>query len=272
MMFSTSGLALFVAFMLSNVSCSLNAECKTGKDIVLEQFSDDTNEMFKKTLQIKSCGADHFNLNLFDDKGYNKCIADLGLPKSYETTIAKFSDKDFKTDNAFSSAMRRASYRVCKDLNFEYKAQSNDNEPRIYTITGPFLSGKYEKVLNTSVSETPLHSETHSSSYGNIYVYYMIGLLVMVILISSIIFIYTRVNRNFDKLAPVSEPKRYPDQYPNFKSAIQHPVPMNTPLSGSAPPSYNEVILSGYSSASPTNPSNSNNFIGNPYSGKGDPY
>lgn len=214
--------------------------------------------MFKKLLEIKSCGDDNVSSNSsFDLIGYNNCITHIGLPKPYEAIIAKFTANNFENETKFSKAIYRASKMVCEELNHKHSDKANNIMQKDYTITGPVSYGKIERTFNPPAEKPPktdLHSGMHSSYRET--TYFIIGVIsFIIILIISIFLFRKRANRDAisveqvskndaERIRPafISETKRYPNVYP---------APMNPVSNGSAPPSYHEV-RSGYSNTSPT--------------------
>ena len=196
----SKNLALCFSFLfLKNVSCSISAECKTGKTVVLEKFTTDTTELFKKLSEIRSCGEQNFGasnvLKSTNYNGYKTCISKLGIPESYEAAVAKLGSHSFTNDYEFRKAIRSAATSLCKDLNFENFHAPNDTVVKSYKVTSVYTSDELETSKMSESNYSNTHTETESSffTYG-FYVFW--GFILMVVIMLSVFFLCFRLNRD----------------------------------------------------------------------------
>lgn len=270
MKFSINNLALCLSFLLSSrITCSISAECRTGKSVVLENFTADTTELFTKIPEIKSCGDQYLVSPTRDHDGYKNCITRIGLPENYEPVIANLSSFDFKNDIDFRNSIKSAATKICFDLEFENFGSRDDITIKAYKVTGVYTNGQLNNISRPKTPNSESISDIHSnfqSSFQTTVLYMFGGFVIMVALIFSIVFICIRLNRDVlpDKHVAEIHIKR-DEPMAQVQNQIVQPTVQYTfspALSdnSAAPPSYHEVRQE-YSNAPPS--------IGNPYSGKG---
>lgn len=272
MKFLNLNLPLFVA---TSAYCSINVECQTSKTVVLEKFTEETTELFKKLPEIQSCGKEHLSSTgfyPFDYNGYKNCISHLGLPEEYESKIANFLSSAFNNNIDFRESIKYAAFKVCSDLNFDNFTVSNDIPFKSYKVTGLYSSDDFKKPSKSSGNYKPFSSNNEppsnlkSATDYSVPIILFIGFFGCIILLSAIIAGFIKFNRKNipDKLRDGSESAAqiniYPDHYPNAAQPAGHghtqtqSIPPILSLSSSneaAPPPYHEVGQ-GYPSIPPT--------------------
>lgn len=270
MKISVKNLVLCLSFLLSShVTCSISAECKTGKSVVLEKFTADTTELFTKIPEIKSCGDKYLVSPTRDHDGYKNCISRIGLPENYEPNIANLSSFDFKNDIDFRNSIKSAATKICFDLEFENFDNRDDITKKAYKVTGLYTNGQVKNISRPKDEIEEIHSDNNSdfeSSFQTTVVYMFGGFVIMVALIFSIVFICIRLNSDVlsDKhVAEINIKRNEPMtqvQNQTVQPTVQYTFSPALSANNDAPPSYHEVGQE-YSKV----PSS----MVNPYSGKG---
>lgn len=278
---STLVLSLSSAFLLSSVSASVSAECRTGKKVVLDQFTSDTNEVFEKLADIKDCGERNTSVFSHMDYGsYKNCISRLNLPRSYENRIADLMVLHFSNEYEFRKAISSAADSACFDIKFEHFQGRDDITKKTYRINSMILPKKKNKDSNNEstkpYSSISVSSNSSSSSmfnsFGNIVILMLVGFIVVSLLIFGMVFLFAKwgkdnlpnkfVSEVHIKRDPISSndsnPVQHIQQSNNSVVTIEsYPVMQND----MPPPSYQDLRMDY-----PTSTVNNANSMPNPYS------